>query len=60
VECVQQGLRGEEPGDAVVRVLIDDDEPEVPVGLRLERLEQCGEVVRAVDRRHDEVEAGGS
>ena len=50
-------MRGEQRRDAVVGVLVDDDEPERAMRLRLERVEQRLEGLRAVDRRDDEVEA---
>ncbi len=51
------GCAASSAGDAVVGVLVDDDEPEGAVRLRLERVEQRSEGVGAVDRRDDEVEA---
>ena len=54
---VEPGVRLEDALDALVGVLVDHDEPERAVRLRLEIVEQGGELVGPVDRRDDEVEA---
>ena len=57
VECLDVRVGREERADAVVGVLVDDDEPERPVRLRRERAEEVLQRSGAVDRRDDEVEA---
>ena len=50
-------VRREQRGDAVVGVLVDDDDAEGGVRLRRERAEEPLQVVRPVDGRDDEVDA---
>ena len=49
-------MPGERPCGAVVLVLVDDQNAKRPMRLALERFEQCVELVRAAERRHDEIE----
>ena len=49
-------VRGEDSGEALVLVLVDDDHAQPRVGSARERVEEAVELLRAVDRRDDEVE----
>ena len=42
--------------EPAVFVLVDEQHPEVRMGLTLERLEQAVQLLRAVDSGHDEIE----
>jgi hypothetical protein len=42
--------------ETLVIVLVDEDHPQTGVLLRFERVEEPHQFVRAVDRRHDQVE----
>ena len=44
--------------ESAVFVLVDEQDPERRMGLTLERLEQALQLLRAVDRGHDEIEGG--
>ena len=46
----------EQLGHALVLVLIRDDRPQSRVALRLERVEEAAQLLRAAHRRDDEVE----
>ena len=52
------GLRLEDRPEAVVLVLVDEEDAEAPVRLALEGREEVAQLVDAADRREDEVERG--
>lgn len=54
---LERRARLEHGNEAVVVVLVDHENPEVPVRLLLERVEQAPELIDASDRRDDQVEA---
>lgn len=49
-------VAGQDTGDAIVLVLVDDDDPKAAMCLPVERGEEAVELVGSVDGRHDQVE----
>ena len=53
---VEPRMRVDDPDDAVVLVLIDEQDAKVAMALLFERCEQKPELFASIDRRDDEVE----